>query len=195
MRPPTMAEVAAAFDPESGISINELDKESAAYQRTRRIEQTFTAGVEFLRSADNERIRSLGGAIWDVFHHGHVVVTVPMGDVGVSTLHFALALYRGRKEARVFAPRNWAEMAESDPTMQRGAIVMVGSHAVDFYNGRFDRDSATRIGDRAHCYEAEYLRSLADRGTLNDYQNGLLKRYPRFDRRFEYKRKPVTGMN
>lgn len=186
-----IAQVIASFQPGAGQRIEKLDKEAEAYRKAKEVETLFTEGVEVLRALfPNERVRGLAQAIWDVFHHRRVVLA--MGPE-VPTLTFAAFGSAKGLQGIAFAPHNWAEIVREDPLMQLGAVVMVGSQAVDFYNGRLLTDSRATFGQRAMAYEAEYLRTLA-LDAPNPYQKKVLTEHPTWDPAFEYDRKPVEPM-
>src|SRR5262249_18302332 len=108
---------------------------------------------------------------------------------------FGVAQRLGHQEALVFVPKDWPAMAAANPLLQLGAVVFVGSQAVDFATARIGRDSSTKIKDRAQAYEAEYLRSFGLEAELDAYQKDLLKRWPRFPPRLDYRRKEIRGPN
>ena len=194
MKAELLAQIVGAFQPDKGTHIEKLDKADPTYRQARTIEAAFTGGVEVLRSAfPNERIRALGSVIWDIFHHRYV--SMALGPA-VPTLSIGIFGRPDALQALVFAPHNWAEMTAKNPLMELGAIVLVGSQAVDFYNGRVLTDGSGVMMHRARSYEAEYIRSLGSAVKLTDYQQELLREFPHgFDTRLDYKRKPVAPMN
>lgn len=187
-------QVYAAFVMSSKSNIETLDKDSDLYQKAKLFETLFTDMVYLLKTKHpNERIRSLGEAIWDVFHHGHVRMVL---GPKVKSLSFAAVGRQGSGgnlnvvDALVFAPHHWMEMIQENLTMQVGAVIMVGSQAVDFYNGKFQTDYAN-VPRRSDAYEAESLRNLGSEFTPNEYQARLLRDNPVFDESLEYVRKAV----
>ena len=185
-----VAQVLTAFFPESGQKIEQLDPKTEQYQRAKKVETAFTAGVAFLRAeAVSEQIRSMAADVWDICHHRHVVLAL---GPAVKTFSFAAFKRGGSIQALLLPPLNWVEMIEADPVLQLGAIVMAGSQAVDFYNRRFETD-LENVQKRARAFEAELL--LAFRETaLNDYQKGILKEYPfGMDPGLLYPRRKVVG--
>lgn len=184
-----VAQIVAAFLPGQAVHVEALSHEDEMYRRAKLAEAKFTGGVAFLRSFPNDLLQGLGVAIWDVFQHRHVVMA--MGPP-VPTLSFAAFGRPEAPQALVLAPHDWAEQVEADPVMQLGAIVLVGSQAVDFYNGRLQTEGGEGLRRRARSYEAEYLKAVSP-SVLNDYQKGILADFPEgFDPSLAYERKPVV---
>lgn len=193
MTPELMAQIVLAFQPDAGVRIENLNPDEELAQRGRAIEGIFTAGVHLLKTAvPNARIQSLGGAIWDVFHHRHVVVA--MGPP-VPSLSFVAMGPRDRLQALVLTPHDWGTTAPADPVTQLGAIVLVGSQAVDFYNGRFQSEGPQLVTRRSRAYEAEFLRGFEATIPMNDYQQKVLQEHHFFDPALDYPRKAVEPKN
>ncbi len=95
------AQMIAGFRSASS-NIEMFDPESEVYQEGKAIEESFTSGVECLRSVfPSDRIRDLGQAIWDVFHHRKVELTL-----GPQVASLSFALYRSNPQGIVFVPHN-----------------------------------------------------------------------------------------
>jgi hypothetical protein len=74
-------------------------------------------------------------------------------------------------------PENWGERFHEDPIRETGALVFVGSQAVDLYNGKLDAS----VAFRGHAFEADYLltvKEIAPLYELNDYQKKVLAQFP-----------------
>lgn len=188
-----LAQVAAAFQPENAVDLRKLSTEDESFLPMKRIEALFTGGVDLLRKlVPNPRIQALGSDIWQVFEHRHVVLAV---GPPVPSLSFAVLAKAGVIQALLLAPDEWDKRAVADPIMQLGAIVMTGSQAVDFYNGRFLVEGRDVIVRRSLSYEAEYLLSFGPI-ELNDYQKKVLQDFPAgFDPSLDYVRKPILPKN
>jgi hypothetical protein len=70
-------------------------------------------------------------------------------------------------------------MVKDNPVLQMGAVVFVGSQAVDYYNGKLTYEAHKNVLSRAYAYEAEYLLTILTMGcqTMTEYQKGVLKRF------------------
>jgi hypothetical protein len=157
------------------VEMNDLPDTDPDKQKMRLMSDTFTAAVDFLRSQfPNDSIRALMAMVWDLV--GHRVAPVVFGP-DVPTLSFA-AVQRGDVESAVIImPHQWLERVKVDVVNETGAIVFVGSQAVDFYNDRI-RD---RTAMRGAAYEAEYLltaKKLSPSYVFNEYQRGVLEDFP-----------------
>ena len=172
---PIVEEIISAFIGENQKHLSEIDQESEGYRRAKKAESLFTWGVGYLKSEvfPSLHIQRLMSFTWDVIGNKHVNLGV---GPRVPTLSVAILVNR---QTAVFVPHNWIEMVNEDPIMQLGAIVFVGSQAVDAYNGRalIDPD---KIMPRARAYESEFLLYLRNfkpneyqRGVLGDFPNGL----------------------
>jgi hypothetical protein len=140
-----------------------------------------TWGVDVLRTSfPNPRIRALMRLVWDLVGQ-QIVPFAYSEDVPVESLHVA-AMQRtegGPIEARVFMPANWVDLVHKDVVYQLGALVYVGSQAVDAYNAK---PLGPDVVTRARAHEAEFL--LTQRRALagwrpNAYQRHLLRDYPK----------------
>jgi hypothetical protein len=175
-----VAEVASAFFTD-GVRLNKLDKETDEFKKAKAMETAFTAGVAFLRDLyPNERIRKLATLVWDIVG-GHRVPVV-LGPK-VPTMSLCMIGTKDPKtqemtgmRAVIMLPHHWMDLVEANPLLQMGAIVFVGSQAIDFVHGRTQHG----VLDRARGYEAEYLKTLREKVPAwqpTDYQTGILKDY------------------
>jgi len=183
-------EVVTALNCKNPKYLKDLDSKDPLVVNGRLTEGMFTTGVTLLMNLKNEVIRSLMSYVWDIFHHRHVSLVI---GPKVPSMSFALTSNgKGELQAMVFAPHNWPEMMETDPYMQLGGIIHIGSQATDYYNGVLhDQDSAKLSRKRSNSYEAEYLLLLRDH-PLNEYQKKIIAAYPHgFDPLLGYLRKPV----
>ncbi len=140
----------------------------------------FTFAVDLLRSTfPNESIRELTALEWEMV--GHQMTPFAVLEK-VPTLSFA-SLGKQQSEGIkglnpvVLSPLKWHEMFNENPVYQLGAVVFVGSQIRDYYNEKiFER----AVVARAHAYEAEYLITMRQFGSLslNDYQENILEKYP-----------------
>lgn len=141
-------------------------------------QQIFTAGVDFLAKLfPNPAINRLMKAAWEVI--GQKVVPVCFG-LRVQTLSFIME--NASSQPFIATPPSWARKMHLDPITQVGALVFVGSQAVDYTNDFLqcptDRE---KVLLRAKAYEAEYLmtvRGLTPSWEPNSYQESLFKEFP-----------------
>jgi hypothetical protein len=71
-------------------------------------------------------------------------------------------------------------MIQKNAIYQLGALVFVGSQAVDYYNGKIWSEFE-KAKNRARAYEAEYLMTLKEAVpdlTLNEWQQDVLGAFP-----------------
>ena len=190
----TLDEIIGAFECTDPISINEID-DSAWADRCKKCEQLFTSGVAALRMMKNiPVINDLMSNVWDIFHHRHIIL-----GMGPNVPSLSLAIVQGKNgllQALAFAPHAWPEMVDEDAPHELGAIIAVGSQAVDFYNSKILSDNDSKVSkERSLSYEAEFILMLDSNGhTLNEYQRQVLNKYPNgFDRSFAYTRKVVSA--
>lgn len=179
--PKLQAQVLGAFFGES-VRAEKLPAGDPLRVNGQKMSDAFTNGVAFLlTSFPNNHIQSLMKLVWDVV--GHRIAPVALGPQ-VPSLSLAARL---DGDAIIFMPHNWLEMIAKDPVEQMGALVFVGSQAVDFYNGRLLTSKETAQEDhtntikRARAYEAEYLKTV--KGGFPDwkftpYQQKVLGEYP-----------------
>lgn len=149
--------------------------------KAQEMEYFVTSGVDYLRSAfPNNDIRYLMSIVWDLI--GNNITPFALGP-DVPTLSLAIV---GRKsdpsfrQPAIFAPINWLDMIEKDHVYQMGALVFIGSQAVDYYNNRLLNDPAV-ARQRAYIYEAEYshtVKNLTPDWQPNANQNRMMKEYP-----------------
>jgi hypothetical protein len=156
----------------------ELRPDHPSYTVVKEIEGLFTGSVDFLRGTfPNQPIRRLTSVMWEVV--GHKIVPVGYG-MGVPSLTFAVDGSVEAPRAVILSPKNWHEMVRQDPVTQLGAVVFVGSQAVDYANERFTVDPEC-VKTRALAYEAEYLltvRSLSPEWEFGEYQRKIMEEFP-----------------
>lgn len=135
--------------------VEELPPDDPELASLKRRGDAFTNGVELLRSVfPNPHINKLMGMVWDLV--GHKIVPVASG-APVAVLSVAVVRERdtGQLVARIFMPDNWIAMIDSNPFYQLGALVFVGSQAVDFYNDKItSQESYKDTVTRAQAHEA-----------------------------------------
>ncbi len=168
-----LAEILSSF---SGPSIQDKDLEGPAKHHARVLSESFTSGVGYLRSSfPNESIRTLMSIVWDLC--GSKTVPLALGP-SVQSLSFGKMGANGI----MFAPVDWVAQIKEDAVYQMGALVFVGSQAVDFYNNLMNtHEEAQTVLLRARMYEAEYLRTIrktVEGHTFNKYQQGIMKDFP-----------------
>jgi|SRR6478609_3528744 len=146
------------------------------------IERVFILGVDFLMSQfPNPAINRLMSVVWDVV--GQKVAPVCYG-IQVPVLSFILGGVKMAPQAMIATPANWVEMVNQDPLTQLGALVYVGSQAVDYANERF-LEERPNVLLRAKAYEAEYLETVkslspswkpacTQASTLSEFPKGIL---------------------
>lgn len=177
MNPDLAEQLRAAFSQEA-IEVEQLPDDDPRKLLLHRMGHRFTAAVDFLRSKfPNESIRRLMATVWDLV--GHRIVPLSHGPThGVWSLSFCAYVRGGRHHAVLLVPDNWLEQMKKELVYETGAIVFVGSQAVDFYNGRL---SDGHVNERSRGFEAEYLltvKKLSPSYKLNDYQTCVLKECP-----------------
>lgn len=155
----------------------ELSKDDPNYNGGREVEALFTGGVDFLRSIfPNPVIRRLASVLWETV--GQKITPVAWGPP-VRSLSFMVTGPKSAPQAMIIAPQTWADMVSQDPIMQLGALVFVGSQAVDYAHEHFLADA--NVKSRAIAYEAEFLntvRSLTPAWEPCDYQSSVLQEFP-----------------
>jgi hypothetical protein len=145
----------------------------------REIESLFQAGTDFLRKLfPNPVINRLMRATWDTV--GNKIVPVCFG-FKVPTLAFILE--SDSAQPFIATPKKWASMVHRDPITQMGALVFVGSQAVDYAHERIPthQGEKEKMALRARAYESEYLstvRGLTPSWEPNRYQEELLREFP-----------------
>lgn len=175
--PQLLEQVLAAFGAKQ-VNVNDLPGDDPAAKLGKVCGSLFTEGVATLRSLiPNDRIRAIARVIWDLV--GHKRVLVALGP-DVTSLSFTVMRHGTVDQGLVLIPKNWPEMVDEDRFMQLGAILFVGTQVVDFYNDRLIGDLTA--GPRWEAHEAELLRTLARILPMswqpNEYQRGVLRRYP-----------------
>ena len=141
-------------------------------------QQVFAAGIDFLAKLfPNPAVNRLMKAAWEVI--SQKVVPVCFG-LRVQTLSFIME--NASAQPFIATPPNWARKIQLDPITQVGALVFVGSQAVDYTNDFLQCASdREKVILRAKAYEAEYLttvRGLTPSWEPNSYQESLFKEFP-----------------
>jgi hypothetical protein len=151
-------------------------------RKAKDIERVFTLGVDFLRvEFPNPAINRLMGIVSDVVKQR---VAPVCSGLKVPTLSFILAGVKTAPQAMIATPANWVDMVRKDPLTQLGALVYVGSQAVDYANDRF-LGERPNVAPRAKAYEAEYLNTVKgltptwepvtyQADTLSEFPDGIL---------------------
>lgn len=192
----TVVEMLAALSCDSRKFLKDFPADSSVAQNAIQAEQLFTSAVDVLRRSDNPVISDLMAYVWDVFHHRHILMAI---GPQVKTITFAAASKKdGTLQGLTFLPPNWPEMVKTEPVMQMGAVLFVGSQVADFYNSRvISQEEQALVLTRSRSYEAEYLLILHNGGfPLNEYQREVLASNPTgFNPALAYPRKPVTITN
>lgn len=168
------ARILGAFMLADQVSVESLDPDSDAYIKAKMMEERFTAGVDFLRTKfPNDHVRALMTLAWDAIGSKRVPTALgpPVKTIVVAVLQTG--------QAAIFLPHDWLGMVAQDAAMQLGALVFIGSQAVDILAGRHFVDP-DKIIPRARANEAEYLITLREAGmALNPYQKAVVAEYPR----------------
>jgi hypothetical protein len=174
-------DILRAFSPDDGTTIheNKLPEGDPLKNLISPMSDRFTSGVGFLKTVfPNQAIRELMTLVWDLV--GNRITPVAMGPQ-VQSLSIACTRRLGMTQAIIFMPHHWLAMIKADPIYQLGALVYVGSQAVDFYNGKL-YESPQESENRARAHEAEFLLTHIVIATstppMNDYQKGVLEEYP-----------------
>jgi hypothetical protein len=186
MKKDVLAEITAAFV-HGGTRIENLP-EGDLKAAGMKIGEAFTVGVALLREWRNPAVRDLAAMIWDIVGHrivgtaiGPEVPSLTLAAFGAkSAYQLAAAGSKLAPQAIIFTPHRWLNMIAENAPYQLGALVFVGSQAVDYYNGRVLIDPEA-LKTRARAYEAEYLISLtadAPEYKLNAYQREILEDFP-----------------
>lgn len=178
--PDTTNALIAAFFASEGKNVKDLPDSDPLKNKGIRMGNTFTDGVHFLKSTfPSPTIRTLMGHVWNIV--GHKVIPVTLGP-NVTGVSLAAIRKEGIVQTVIFLPHNWLEDVKRDPVFQMGALVFVGSQAVDVYNGKVteQRESEQTVL-RARAHEAEYIlhiQRMAPLVQLNDYQKDVLAAFP-----------------
>lgn len=153
-----------------------LTEDHPDYTVAKEVEGLFTGAVDFLRSTfPNQALRRLAGILWDAVEYK---VTPLIYGMSVRTLGFA----RDTETPRAFIapPADWNNKVRKDPITQLGAVVFVGSQAVDYVNERYTIDPQNVLV-RARANEAEFMntvKGLSPDWDLSSYYEELLKEFP-----------------
>ena len=149
-------EILSAFFAE-GKRVDKLAADDPVRVKGVEIGEMFTSGVAFLANLfPNASIRKLMGLVWNIV--GHRITPVALGPE-VPSLSLAVMGSKLAAQAIILTPHNWIDMVKADPLLQMGALVYVGSQAVDFYNGKTVEDPKTTVL-RSKAFEAEFLLTL-----------------------------------
>jgi len=142
------------------------------------IEGLFVSGNDFLRRLfPNPSIRRMASLVGEIL--ANKLTPIQLG-FPVRALGFLVIGDITTRQGFIAAPKNWNEMIRRDPITQIGAIVLVGSHMVDYANERFTEDPEN-VKVRASAYEAEFfttVRSLSPDWELMEYHQKILSLYP-----------------
>jgi hypothetical protein len=157
-------------------NVEEMPHDSAEYANVKTVESLFTASVHLLRSQfPDPNIRRLMSIVWDLVKHR--VVESALGPV--ATPSFTVVRAGDATRALILLPVEWVRRIEEDPVMQTGALIFLGSQAVDYWNGRISPPGKVQI--RARAYEAEFLlkyKAANPEWEPNDYQQRVLQHFP-----------------
>lgn len=176
MNTQTVAEIMAAFV-KGGERVEKLAESDPLRAKGMMLGDRFTEGVAMLKGFPNPELRKLMSMVWDIV--GNRLVPIAMGPK-VPSLSFAAMGNRKKPDGIIFLPHNWQEMIEEDPVCQLGALVFVGSQAVDYYNDRVGREPEAMMR-RARANEAEYLvtvREVSPGHKFNEWQLKMLEEFP-----------------
>jgi hypothetical protein len=152
-------------------------------------EHTFLDGIETLKKFEHNQLSSLAEYTDQIFKNRYAEFAI--GAVPSLTM----AVLRDGEEVMnfVIAPPRWMLMCDDEPYHQFGSIVFCISQVVDCYNGLMNDPNLIK---RAKAFEVEYLRIIASRLSLNEYQHSLLLEFPNgIEHSLIYKRKPVELLN
>src|SRR5271154_7022345 len=147
----TVAEMMAAFV-NGGQRVEKLDADDPLRAQGMRLGERFTEGVGILKNFPNPAIRDLMSMVWDIVCNR--LVPIALGPK-VPSLTFGAMGKRDKPDGIIFVPHEWEKMIEEDAVCQLGALVFVGSQAVDYYNGRVGHEPEA-MTMRARANEAEY---------------------------------------
>jgi hypothetical protein len=156
----------------------DLPETAADYAEARELSDVFSAGVDFLAKLfPNPVINRLMRSVWDTVGQKVVPVCFGMRVTGLSFIRESFA-----SQPFIATPVNWVRMVRLDPITQVGALVFVGSQAVDYAHDRIQEPSdRVPAVSRARAYESEYLMTvqrLTPAWEPNRYQEALLKEFP-----------------
>lgn len=176
MKIQTVAEMMAAFT-KGGERVEKLAKGDPRRVNAEKLGNRFTEGVAMLKLWPNPNVRTLMSMVWDIV--GHRVVPIALGPE-VESLTFGAMGNPAMPDAIIFVPPKWEKLIQEDPVCQLGALVFVGSQAVDYYNGRvgYEPEAMKR---RARANEAEFLMTIktdTPAHKMNDWQASVLEEFP-----------------
>lgn len=161
---------------ENAQHAKDLSDEDPLLEKANFLGDGFTQVVASLRTlVDNENINRLGTLLWGLV--GHKIVPVAIGPK-VTTVSFLAFKYKDLSQAQIILPLDWGEMFHKDPIYQAGAVVGVGSKAIDFYNNQFNDEA---IEKRARLWEAEFLLTVLKGDpsySLDSYQRSVVSEFP-----------------
>jgi hypothetical protein len=197
-----MARVISAFNPDNAVQLKDLDADSDMAKKGRAVSDFFTSAVQGIMALPDPHLSILGKNIWDVFHYEYVRIAMgpKVPSLSMAIVPAAMLNKLGFSDVSVghhgvvIAPHDWLDQIKKDPLMQFGAVLFVGSQAVDYYNKRYTVDPQN-IQTRAQAFESRFLRLLPE-NELNEYQKSLVKQYQgELDPDLLYDRKPVQPLN
>ncbi len=176
MKTQTVAEVMAAFI-KGGERVEKMPKGDPLRVKGEKLGNRFTEGVAMLKLWPSPHVRALMSMVWDIV--GNRVVPIVLGPE-VDSLSFAAMGDPSMPDAIIFIPHEWEKMIQEDPVCQLGALVFVGSQAVDYYNGRVTHEFEA-VKKRARANEAEYLATIRESTPdhkMNEWQQRVLDEFP-----------------
>jgi hypothetical protein len=181
-----------ARNPEKIAHSEEFKEEKEIYRIAEEMGATFTESIDALRQyAPHPHTRALAHNIWDVIHFRYVYTAVTAEAESIS---FAVINMNDTICAIILIPTSWLIFCAHDLKAQMGGIILAGSSAVDWYNGRLSIDGAAKTITRARAYEAEYIQSLGDVVVSAPYHKELLAEFPNgFPKELDYPRLPIVG--
>lgn len=176
-----LGEVITAISSGDKRKVDSLEDSDPLKAKGQAMSNIVTVCVNFLRRQfPNSAIRELMGLSWDII--GHNIVSTMLGPA-VPTLSFVVFSRSGVLTGVIVPPEDWVSLFAENPAYQLGALVFVGSQAVDFYNDRYIREGRDAVVNRCRAYEAEFIRTykqvMDPEYALNDYQAKLCEEFPR----------------
>jgi len=138
------------------------------------LEHVFTEGVDTLRRHhQSETIRKRCNLLWDLV--GSRKIFVALGPNVPTLTILGISNERGEALPVILLPRNWIQMIRANEVEQAGAIVNIGSQAIEIVRGNHDKD----LVERGTMWEAEYLIGLRNFTLSNDYHREVLRKWPK----------------
>jgi hypothetical protein len=143
--------------------------------------ELFTQVVHSLRSDSriSLKVRDMAALLWDLVEHR----VTPVVLTEMPSLYFVTqGSIAGASAGTILVPWNWIEMVRTDPQMQAGGAVNMGSQCRDFYNDKIDFLNMNEKKERAYCFEVEFLLTIQHDDPdwkPNDYQSKIMRDFPR----------------